>query len=264
MPRESQYPAKILGWDTSARRGYLFAAEIASEAEAPIIRNAQILDVDQKQHSEGLLLGISGALESCDWSISDISAWGVGVGPGSFTGIRVGLTTARTLGQVQGAPLVRVSSLEMLETAWRRASGQSSLPVLICADACMGEIYCRMSSPELGTSAELVTKIRSLPEHLQRWFGSCSGEPVCHAILPDSWKSHPVLVELFASEQWRVVESSSLKDIPGSLAELVAREWKAGGAVTALEVHPVYLRVSDAELHLRARENALRNPSGGG
>ncbi len=267
MPgREIHYPAKILGWDTSGRRGYLFAAEIPSEAEAPVIRSAQVLDVDQKQHSEGLLLGLSEALEKCAWNISEISAWGVGVGPGSFTGIRIGLTTARTLGQIQGTPLVPVSSLEILEAAWRRSSGHSSLPILVCSDACMGEIYCRMSSSEGGTSSELVTKITSLQDHLQRWFESGSGGPVseCHAILPDSWRSHPVLADLFSSEQWQVIEGSSLQEIPTALAQLVVREWKGGAAVAALDVHPVYLRVSDAELHLRARENALRNPIGGG
>jgi tRNA threonylcarbamoyl adenosine modification protein YeaZ len=260
----SEYPARILGWDTSAKLGYLFASEVRSSSEPAVIYQAQVLDVDQKQHSEGLLLGISDALEACSWKISELSAIGVGVGPGSFTGIRIGLTTARTLGQIQGVPLIPVSSLELLETAWRRSSKVDEAPVLVCADACMGEIYCRMSSPGRGGASELVTKITLVEEHLGRWCEGMDREASLHAILPESWKSHPVLSAIFSTGRWKVVSTSSLAGIPEALSRLVLREWSRGATVRALDAHPVYLRVSDAELHLRARENALRNPVGGG
>jgi tRNA threonylcarbamoyladenosine biosynthesis protein TsaB len=260
----SEYPARILGWDTSARRGYLFAAEVRSGAEPASVCRAQVLDVDQKQHSEGLLLGISDALEACSWNLSEVGAIGVGVGPGSFTGIRIGLTTARTLGQIQGVPLIPVSSLEMLEVAWRRSSLHLHAPLLVAADACMGEIYCRLSSPGRGGPSELVTKIVSLEHHLELWLEERHAEESLHAILPDSWTTHPVLSSIFSSHRWQVVPASSLAGIPEALSELVIKEWSRGATVRALDVHPVYLRVSDAELHLRARENALRNPVGGG
>lgn len=61
--------------------------------------------------SESLLPLIDEVLLSGAMSLSDLSAMAVGVGPGSFTGLRIGMATMKTLSQVQGIPLAGVSSL---------------------------------------------------------------------------------------------------------------------------------------------------------
>jgi len=254
--------ARIIGWDTSFRKGYLCAGELPDAGSSLPLRSlpGRTLDVDQRQHSEGLLLGIAEALEAARWSLSDLAAIGVGVGPGSFTGIRIGLTTARTLGQMHGLPLVPVSSLEVQEVALRRNSEMAVGPVVVCAEACMGEVYCRLSEGSGGVSSETVSRIGALRDVLGRFDAPFPRR----AILPDSWESHPQLSAVFSTREWQVIPASSLAGLPDALLDLVAREWRLGKARPALDVHPVYLRVSDAELHLRARENALRNPAGGG
>ena len=264
MPR-SDDSVKILAWDTSGRKGYLSALEIFSQAESQeshFVRFSSVLDVDQQQHSEGLLLGVSEALSATGWKLSDLSAFGVGVGPGSFTGVRIGLTTARTLGQMTGLPIVGVSSLEMLEQAVRQSQPLEQQPLLICIEACMGEVYCRWGSTRGSESSEQVLKLVQLEEYLEKYQTPDAG--LVLAVLPDRWLDQPVLARVFSRSPWQVIPLSSLSSHAEGLARLVARQWKVGGVVSALNAHPVYLRVSDAELNLKARENALRNrPSGG-
>jgi len=64
--------------------------------------------------SESLLPLVDEALYASGLALSEIQAFAVGVGPGSFTGIRIGMATAQTLAQVQEKPLIAVSSLKAL------------------------------------------------------------------------------------------------------------------------------------------------------
>ncbi|MBU6375929.1 MAG: tRNA (adenosine(37)-N6)-threonylcarbamoyltransferase complex dimerization subunit type 1 TsaB [Bdellovibrionales bacterium] len=257
----SDLPKKVLGWDTSGKKGYLFALEVFSgdtASSSGVLRHSAVLDVDQKQHSEGLLLGISEALDATHWKLEQIAAFGVGLGPGSFTGVRIGVTTARTLGQMTGIPVIGASSLEMLEnTVLGRYSGDQG-PILTCVDACMGEIYCRWNPVATSGASERVVKLAKIEDYLEE-IGAMRSAGVNQVILPDRWMSQSILAKIFLQPRWKVMELSSIEGQSHSLAAIIARELKSGASRSALDVHPVYLRVSDAELHRKDRENALRN-----
>ncbi len=66
------------------------------------------------QHGERLAPMITEALESVGAIRQDVTAVAVGVGPGPFTGLRVGLVTARMLGVALGVPVYGASSLDVL------------------------------------------------------------------------------------------------------------------------------------------------------
>lgn len=65
----------------------------------------------------------------------------VGVGPGTFTGLRIGVATAKALAQAAGTPLVGVSSLHALAAAACRRGGEEHDVVLGVLDARRGEVY---------------------------------------------------------------------------------------------------------------------------
>jgi tRNA threonylcarbamoyladenosine biosynthesis protein TsaB len=92
-------------------------------------------------HSARLLVLVEEALAAAgaDWDAVERIA--VGVGPGGFTGLRLGIATARALAQARGLPLAGVSSLEALAVAARDGGADSGHPVLALIDARRGEVF---------------------------------------------------------------------------------------------------------------------------
>lgn len=88
--------------------------------------------------SERLVAVVREALAQAEWAMSDIEAIAVVTGPGSFTGVRVGLSAAKGLGEALGVPMAAVSRLAMLVAAVEPGRG------IGCAllDAGRGEYYC--------------------------------------------------------------------------------------------------------------------------
>lgn len=84
------------------------------------------------------LLGLcAGALQDAGAAFGDVDRLGAGVGPGTFTGLRIGVATARALAQGGGAELAAVSTLEALAVG----AGPHEGPVLACLDARRGELF---------------------------------------------------------------------------------------------------------------------------
>ncbi len=89
-------------------------------------------------HSQ-LLLGFAHELlEQAGLTFADVDRIAVGLGPGGFTGLRIGVATARALAQAAAAELVGVSTLQALAMAARPAPGQNVLAVV---DARRGEVF---------------------------------------------------------------------------------------------------------------------------
>jgi tRNA threonylcarbamoyladenosine biosynthesis protein TsaB len=89
-------------------------------------------------HAGRLLVLVEEALAAAGATWEDINRIAVGVGPGSFTGLRLGIATARALAQSRDLPLVGISSLEALAGA---AKGDSRPYVVGAIDARRGEVF---------------------------------------------------------------------------------------------------------------------------
>jgi tRNA threonylcarbamoyl adenosine modification protein YeaZ len=92
--------------------------------------------VDALRHGELLAPAIADALAAAGCRPGDLTRIAVGVGPGPFTGLRVGLVTARTMADVLGIEVAGVCSLDILA---RQSS--LTLPVAVATDARRKEIY---------------------------------------------------------------------------------------------------------------------------
>jgi tRNA threonylcarbamoyladenosine biosynthesis protein TsaB len=87
-------------------------------------------------HAAQLLPLARRALEAVGASFADVRRIGVGVGPGTFTGLRIGVATARALAQATGAEVAAVSTLQALA-----AAAATERAVLAVLDARRGEAY---------------------------------------------------------------------------------------------------------------------------
>jgi tRNA threonylcarbamoyladenosine biosynthesis protein TsaB len=104
-----------------------------SGAGAPVERRHEPEPGDRPGHAEQLLSLCREALEHAGIGWPQVDRLGVGVGPGTFTGLRIGVATGRALAQSAGAEVVAVSTLRALE-----ANLEDSFPVI---DARRGEAF---------------------------------------------------------------------------------------------------------------------------
>jgi tRNA threonylcarbamoyladenosine biosynthesis protein TsaB len=110
--------------------------------------------------SEVLLSLIGDCLAELALSPSDLDCIACGAGPGSFTGLRIGLATAKGLGFALHRPLTLVSSLAALAA---RATGHG-LPVLSLLDAFRGQLFARLVPPTTGAGVALKSLLAAKPQ----------------------------------------------------------------------------------------------------
>jgi tRNA threonylcarbamoyladenosine biosynthesis protein TsaB len=119
----------------------LLALDTATAAVTVAVHDGASVLAEQHEpgamrHGELLAPSIATVLERVDAKPSDLTAVAVGVGPGPFTGLRVGLVTARTLGLVLGIPVHGVCTLDVLA-----AECQVDGPFVVATDARRKEVY---------------------------------------------------------------------------------------------------------------------------
>ena len=189
----------------------------------------EVLDVihgnDRYSHLQNLTPQIEQLLTQNGLTIGDMTAIAVSNGPGSFTGIRIGVSTARALAQILGIPCIAVSSLEALAL---RAS-DSAAGTLLCPalDARRKQVY--------GAAYEIV-----------------DGKPVCR-IEPSSCLMTEFLQKLddYAAGQTKSGRTDApalqfLGDGVDTCGEIL-EEWEKGGpAFAEVETVPLELRYQDA------------------
>jgi len=115
---------KILAFDTSSPRGSIALLE-GSELHAEIRLRRQ------KNHSENLVRSIQFLLNGLDWKLEDLNLIASGIGPGSFTGIRIGISTGLGIAQSLAIPFVGISGLEAL--GFQAASTEGVVGVVLDA-----------------------------------------------------------------------------------------------------------------------------------
>jgi tRNA threonylcarbamoyl adenosine modification protein YeaZ len=269
---------KLLAWDTSSKAGAIAALEwdAASKEGWTGVRlvTELALSVDSTA-SERLLWGIDQVLESARWKLEDLDVFAVGVGPGSFTGLRIGVTTARTLAHTIKKPLIGVSSLAALARpaalalAAGRGAARSRAVLVAATDAAKGELFAVWGSarsvqdcaaladgesPGLwkrGVEEKVVAPdelMRGIKRKLSEGAGASGWAVVGEGRhrYADAWKKLP--------QAKRIELNLPFSDqVQGRyVAQLAWEAFQAGLARPALSVHPRYLRASDAEIKLKA------------
>ena len=211
---------KVLGIDTAT-----LAAGIAVIDDDRVLAEATH---DASTRTSGLLISIDDVCKRAGVTPQELDAVAIGAGPGSFTGLRIGMATAKGIAFAAGKPLWSVSSLAAM------AHGAPS-PVVAVLDARRGEVYAGCYRDGVLVGDERVMS----PAELATWVESLVGP--AHFV-GDALAAHEILVPL--RDRW------SPPSTPSGAA--VARLALAGARIDVLTSGaPAYIRPSEAELRAR-------------
>jgi tRNA threonylcarbamoyladenosine biosynthesis protein TsaB len=181
--------------------------------------------LDARGHAEHLAPGLTRVLGEAGATPGDLTDIVCGLGPGPFTGLRVGMVTARTLAFVTGARLHGVCSLDAL--AYQAGLGGE---LLVATDARRKEVYWARYTPGRGG-----IPVRVDGPHV----GKASDLPAEVAALPAVGRGPALYPDAFAAPLDGPFDVSA-----AALADLVARRLAAGDTLD--EHEPYYLRRPDA------------------
>jgi len=147
----------VLALDTATPASTAALVEVTSDGLAGV---AERRTVDARAHGEKLAPEIAATLAEAGVRPADLAAIVAGIGPGPFTGLRVGLATAVSMGHALGIPTYGVCSLDGLG----RAAGPGR--VLVATDARRREIYfatyadgIRADGPDVDKPAEVAARL---------------------------------------------------------------------------------------------------------
>lgn len=199
-------------------------------------------------HGERLLSTVDALLRAARWQLSDVDAFAVAVGPGSFTGLRIGVSTVKSLAFATGHPVVGVPTLDGL--AWTLPfCAYAVCPVL---DAKKGEVYAALYRTADGEPVMLRPACAIAPDALAEAVARDTAGPV-----------------VFIGDGVPAMEQAAVRALGGrarfgpaglrltsaiAVGELGVRALSRGEGSDMESLVPLYLRPSEAEL---ARERGV-------
>jgi tRNA threonylcarbamoyladenosine biosynthesis protein TsaB len=212
------------------------------------IRAESMLSSDRR-HAESLAPIIEFVMSQSAIDMRDLSAVAVDVGPGLFTGMRVGIATAETIAWALDIPVVPVCSLDALSLN----VGMTDSVTASILDARRGEVYWALyRSRENGREPERLTEPRvSSPEDVAIHLAERAEPVICVGTGATRYE------EILSASPW-IVASSPRHDFPAarSVVALAVNALAADRAVGAAAVEPMYLRAPDAEINWVTRDGA--------
>jgi tRNA threonylcarbamoyladenosine biosynthesis protein TsaB len=234
----------LLAIDTSTLCGSVAVVRGAAAPDAPAVTVLGRAAAAVTTHSEMLLGLVAEALRQAGVAPGALEAVGCGAGPGSFTGLRIGLSTAKGLCLATGAPLVMASSLRAL--ALQAAPQAAGAIVIAVLDAKKGEVYGGFyrGPAAAPTSAEVALPPAAFARHAA---GLAAGVPVWFCGDRGGAGAADLQREVL---QGRWATAGPGPGTPGAVevARLCLERLATDGPADLASAVPTYLRPSEAEL----------------
>ena len=216
----------VLALDTTSRSGSLALASSNEVVEARAVEAPE-------GFGQILYQEIRELLQRHGVKLAEVDCYAGATGPGSFTGIRIGLTAVKALADVHEKQVVGVSNLRAIASC---TSGRYRAPVM---DARRGEVYAAVYDEQLRPV---------VPEVVTRWLDFLrllDQREVTFAATNASLFEAGGAAPLAAHLKRRVVS----EPLAGAVAYLAVKELRAGKAIPASALDANYIRRSDAELN---------------
>ncbi len=227
---------KILAIDTATEVGAIGL----SENGKPV---AEISFATREAHSSRLLPAVNSLLVVNQWTLEEIDGFGVSLGPGSFTGLRVGLATIKGLALALEKPVVGLNSLEAL--AHPLCPSPANIVSLIGSQR--GRVYVEV----FRSGNRYLETVQPLEEVALGQLLDRSGEKLIW-IGPGVLKYREEIAERGKNKTWSL--TSNYHSPRGfAVAELAHREFERNQRLDLFSAQPVYVKPLEAERALRER-----------
>ncbi len=210
---------KVLSIDTSTNTG-----SVAIVDDNKLL--AEVNYDSKSSHAEILLQKIESTLKKSGLKLDDMEGFAVTIGPGSFTGLRIGLATAKGLAVSLGKPLVGISTLKALSTSV--IAGKAKQYPIACLNAYRDEVYANESVMSPKVLAEQLSKVE--------------GEVV---FVGDGAEKYSDIFKEKLGKQFKIVKPKYT--LAASAAFLAVPLIKEGHASDLANLSPNYIRKSAAE-----------------
>ncbi|CAI2410424.1 UGMP family protein [Serratia fonticola] len=217
----------------------ILAIDTATEACSVAIWNQgevhALFELCPREHTQRILPLVQQVLAESGLSLSQLDALAFGRGPGSFTGVRIGIGIAQGLALGAELPMLGISTLQtMAQGAWRMTGAQR---VLAAIDARMGEVYWgqferQLDGQWLESAGEAVLSPQQALERAQHLQGDW-------AHVGTGWQTYPDLV---AGSLLNVTDGQMLLPQAEDMLPLALQAWQQGLAVSVENAEPTYLR----------------------
>lgn len=199
---------------------------------------AQIVQNNKKTHSQKIMPMIEFMLKQADMSVSDIDCFAAATGPGSFTGVRIGVATAKALAYASDKSCISVSTLHAL------ANNVACFDGIICPilDARRGQVYNALFK---GGEMQRLVDDRAI-----------SAEELCVELkkteckiifLGDGVNVFKDLIKKELGSRAEFAQRMQRMNLAASVAEIGYEKMKSGDICSYAELKPEYHRLSQAE-----------------
>ncbi len=200
----------------------------------------------RQTHSKRLLPTIRRLMEDAGVGWGDMDGIAVSIGPGSFTGLRIGLSTAKGLATAASLPLIGISSLKSL--AWQY--GYASSKIGIMADARRKEVYFALFQPGPGCILKRLTEDMALPP--DRALAHIT-EPTI--LIGDGVQLYAGLIREKAGDKAIIAPAHLSFPRAASVGSLALTSWAAKDFLDLSAAVPIYIRPSEAEEKINRKSN---------
>ena len=218
---------KILGVDTSSD-----ICSVCLLEDTTVIKELHLNN--GKTHSENLVPLLKELIDSCNITFSDINLIAIDKGPGSFTGIRIGIATIKAIAEVYNIKVVGVTSLRSL--AFNEDYKNNSIISLI--DARNNQVYCGVFNTGVD-DIYLALDINEALESIKTYVNENT------IFVGDGSVLHKDLIQNFFKIQLKFSNNNDQSSVSTALAGLEI--FNKGEFETADTILPFYLRKSQAE-----------------
>lgn len=224
----------ILGIDTATR-----VAGAAVIGEGRLISERFIHNL--KTHSQNIIPMIKQVVDDADITPADLAGIAVTAGPGSFTGLRIGMSVAKTMSLTLNIPVISVSTLKAL--AWNILGTKGLIcPIL---DARKNEVYTSIYKSGDGGLVELIDPAALSIEKLMEEIAGTEGEVT---FLGDAVPVYGEIVKEKLGPRARFASMINSFPRASAAAEIGLPLLKHADPAESIFLQPVYLRKSEAEV----------------